>query len=130
MKKNNLNFRFLPTDDTEITNEMLCGGDDTTGASTCLGDSGGPYVCRNTKGYWVLQGITSWGSKKCLISERYSVFTKVGVFTSWIEKVMNGTETEHPPTMATARKQSWSEIMRWFFTRMMRRQSFWYTRDI
>ena len=106
---------------------MLCGGDDTTGASTCLGDSGGPYVCRNTNGYWVLQGITSWGSKKCLISERYSVFAKVGVFTPWIEKVMNGTEeSEHSPTKTKVKKRSWSEIMRWFITRMLRRRSFWY----
>ena len=56
---------------------MLCGGDDTTGASTCMGDSGGPYVCRNPQGYWVLQGITSWGSRSCRVSVRYSVFTKV-----------------------------------------------------
>ena len=102
---------------------MLCGGDDTTGASTCLGDSGGPYVCRNSKGYWVLQGITSWGSKRCLVSERYSVFTKVRVFTSWIDRVMNGTEepVERLKTRtALTENMTWLEVMRWFFERMWR----------
>ncbi|CAB3987219.1 chymotrypsinogen B-like [Paramuricea clavata] len=91
-------YRYWHSSVQQITQQMLCGGDDTTGASTCMGDSGGPYVCRNLQGYWVLQGITSWGSRSCRVSERYSVFSKVNMFTSWIEKVMNGTEGPEPTT--------------------------------
>ena len=92
--------------ETRITHQMLCGGDDTTGASTCLGDSGGPYVCSDPQGHWVLQGITSWGSKRCLISERYSVFSKVRVFTNWIENVMNKTTSKPNKTKPEISKKS------------------------
>ncbi|XP_028406523.1 chymotrypsin-like protease CTRL-1 [Dendronephthya gigantea] len=100
-RASSLNGRYWYPFYQQITHQMLCGGDDTTGASTCMGDSGGPYVCRNPQGYWVLQGITSWGSKSCRVRDRYSVFTKVHLYTTWIEKVMNGTAGNDNTTTQT-----------------------------
>ncbi|WP_411027194.1 trypsin-like serine protease [Salmonella sp. s54925] len=115
MRANQRKTYWFPFE-TRITHQMLCGGDDSTGASTCLGDSGGPYVCRNSKGYWVLQGITSWGSKRCLVSERYSVFSKVRVFTSWIENVMNGTTVEQRETGSNTIQ--WTNILKKLYSMM------------
>ena len=74
--------------DTRITGKMLCAGavgaDDVI--SACMGDSGGPFVCKDDAGRWVLQGVVSWGSYKCEASHMYSVFTRVSKYVSWIKK--------------------------------------------
>ncbi|CAB4010162.1 chymotrypsinogen B-like, partial [Paramuricea clavata] len=56
-----------------ITKNMICGGKEGSVISGCHGDSGGPYVCKDTSGRWFLQGSVSWGSPRCSTAERYSL---------------------------------------------------------
>ena len=69
---------------------MLCAGVEGTILSGCHGDSGGPYVCKNSAGRWVLQGAVSWGSPRCSASERYTVFARVAQFRNWIDQNTGG----------------------------------------
>ena len=56
------------------------------------GDSGGPLVCRaNGGGPWILQGITSWGTKICVTPNQPDVYTKVTAFLDWIDSTIGGT---------------------------------------
>ncbi|CAB3982537.1 chymotrypsinogen B-like [Paramuricea clavata] len=68
-----------------ITEQMLCAGVDDSILSGCHGDSGGPYVCRDSNNRFVLQGAVSWGSPRCASSERYTVFARVAKFRNWID---------------------------------------------
>ncbi|XP_078356744.1 trypsin-like [Oculina patagonica] len=72
----------------KITDNMLCAGVSGTILSGCHGDSGGPYVCQNSAGNWVLQGAVSWGSPRCSAAERYTVFARVAKFRNWIDQKM------------------------------------------
>ena len=71
-----------------ITDAMVCGGVPGSVKSGCHGDSGGPFVCPNTKGRFVLQGSVSWGSPKCDTAEAYSVFARVAKFRNWVDAVI------------------------------------------
>ena len=75
----------------KITDQMICGGKEGTILSGCHGDSGGPYVCRNSAGRYVLQGAVSWGSARCSAAELYSVFARVAEFRDWIDAKIAGT---------------------------------------
>ena len=46
----------------EITNNMVCAGDNNGGEDSCQGDSGGPLIMTNSDGEYELIGIVSWGS--------------------------------------------------------------------
>lgn len=80
------------TDDPSmaVTSAMLCAGDaGKTITSGCFGDSGGPFVCQNSAGRWIQQGIVSWGDPTCSSAVHFTVFTRVSMFREWIEKVLN-----------------------------------------
>lgn len=80
------------TDDPSmaVTSVMLCAGDaGKTITSGCFGDSGGPFVCQNSAGRWIQQGIVSWGDPTCSSAVHFTVFTRVSMFREWIEKVLN-----------------------------------------
>ncbi|EDO35095.1 predicted protein [Nematostella vectensis] len=71
---------------------MLCAGynDNKTQTSGCIGDSGGPLMCKAGDRWskWVLHGVTSWGDSTCDGRAAYSVFTKVSNFVQWIYRTM------------------------------------------
>ena len=46
---------------SDITNNMVCAGDNNGGEDSCQGDSGGPLIMTNDEGEYELIGIVSWG---------------------------------------------------------------------
>ena len=74
----------------QVTDSMVCGAKSGTQISGCHGDSGGPYVCKNTAGRWVLQGDVSWGDSTCNIQKKYTVFGRVAKFRNWIDMHTSG----------------------------------------
>jgi len=76
---------------SRILKTMMCAGynDTETIVSGCMGDSGGPFVCKTSEGFWNLQGVVSWGSNRCDVQHRYTVFTRVNKFIQWINQHMD-----------------------------------------
>ncbi|XP_027056439.1 zinc metalloproteinase nas-15-like [Pocillopora damicornis] len=72
-----------------ITRAMLCAGVPGTRLGGCHGDSGGPFVCKNSGGFWVLQGAVSWGSNDCNAMRMFTVFARVSVFREWIDRYIS-----------------------------------------
>jgi len=73
------------SDHKKLTDKQFCAGNKATDISTCLGDSGGPIVCKkNNK--WFIEGVVSFGSDECKISHLLSVFTRVSQYITWIEQ--------------------------------------------
>ena len=68
----------------KITENMLCGGSGgANDATSCHGDSGGPFMCPEN-GKWNLRGIVSWGEARCIVGNSYDVFARVSRYTNWI----------------------------------------------
>ncbi|GAB1603418.1 hypothetical protein Ahia01_000623100 [Argonauta hians] len=69
-----------------LTDQHICGGDFYRGgASTCMGDSGGPFYCPSNSGQMVVAGITSFGYD-CAIDA--AIFTSVSYFRNWIDTTL------------------------------------------
>lgn len=77
---------FVFIDGYGITRQMLCAGVPGTRLGGCHGDSGGPFVCKDSDGFWVLQGAVSWGSTDCNAQRMFTVFARVAVFREWINQ--------------------------------------------
>jgi secreted trypsin-like serine protease len=56
------------------------------GRKTCRGDSGGPLVAGGR-----LVGVVSWGSERCANDSQPGVYTRVGSYAEWIDRVTGGT---------------------------------------
>ena len=77
-----------------VTKQMVCAGDIRNGTEVngCHGDSGGPFVCKDASGKFVLQGAVSWGSQSCNFNQQnkqYTVFARISEFRDWIDQNMN-----------------------------------------
>ncbi|XP_065333244.1 serine protease nudel-like isoform X2 [Cloeon dipterum] len=78
---------FLPL--YKVTDDMLCAGLERGGRDACLGDSGGPLMCRDRRSHaWRLTGITSNGYG-CGRANRPGVYTKVANYLDWINAVLD-----------------------------------------
>ncbi|RXN27766.1 neurotrypsin-like protein [Labeo rohita] len=77
---------------SRFTSRMLCAGSlsNHRRVDSCQGDSGGPLVCQGNSGHWMLTGIISWGHG-CGDPTYPGVYTRVGRFMKWIEKVTHST---------------------------------------
>ncbi|XP_069484631.1 ovochymase-1 [Ambystoma mexicanum] len=60
-------------------------------SSSCLGDSGGPLMCKH-EGSYKLVGVVSWGSGEC-DTNIPAVYTRVSMFRSWIDEVIGNAES-------------------------------------
>ncbi|XP_069084289.1 ovochymase-1 isoform X2 [Pleurodeles waltl] len=59
--------------------------------SSCMGDSGGPLICKSN-GFYKVVGVISWGSSKCDTGVP-AVYTRVRPFLSWIDEVMSNSQS-------------------------------------
>lgn len=80
------NSKYMP-----ITDQMVCGANLNVreNQSGCHGDSGGPFVCKQSDGSYKLHGAVSWGSPRCDIKDSYTVFARVAQFRDWIDRYIN-----------------------------------------
>ncbi|XP_068241561.1 uncharacterized protein [Palaemon carinicauda] len=89
---------FLPL--YRITDDMFCAGFDRGGRDACLGDSGGPLMCQEPDGTWMLVGVTSNGYG-CARPHRPGVYTKVVKYLEWMNQVMELTRSDLVVPMPT-----------------------------
>lgn len=72
---------------SQVTDSMICAGNDKGSPDTCLGDSGGPLLCKNN-GIWQLVGVTSWGHQDgCGYYQKYGVYTSIKKVRNWIKSL-------------------------------------------
>ncbi|KAL5342704.1 trypsin-like cysteine/serine peptidase domain-containing protein [Aspergillus crustosus] len=72
--------RELYEDQGNVTESMLCAGEQAGGKDACQGDSGGPLVDVASRSQ---VGIVSWGSG-CGQAGRYGVYADTAFFRDWI----------------------------------------------
>jgi len=75
----------------KVTDRMLCAGYAQGGRDSCQGDSGGP-LATGRDGSSRLVGIVSWG-EGCARPGKPSVYARVSVLNSWIEKCIASPES-------------------------------------
>jgi len=64
---------------------QFCAGYPQGKIDTCVQDSGGPWILKNNKGQFVLQGIVSFGKEKCGLANSPGVYTLVSTHAQWVK---------------------------------------------
>ncbi|XP_073670702.1 ovochymase-2 [Paramisgurnus dabryanus] len=79
---------------------MICAGYESPDElkSACKGDSGGPFVCKQTGSDWEVHGVVSFVPVGCIMDKKPSVFTRVSAFNHWIEDNIKRYIYENTPT--------------------------------
>ena len=76
------------TQNTGISDRMICATQPSAGKGSCQGDSGGPLIVQTGTGPQQV-GIVSWGIG-CAEQGYPGVFTRVAEFTSWLNTLQTG----------------------------------------
>lgn len=80
--------------DGQVTENMICVGDEDAGETPCYGDSGGPLLVRNSSDTgWAQIGIVSWGPYGCVEPGFYAVFTRISTLRSWVDACLLDSES-------------------------------------
>ncbi|XP_028396414.1 MAM and LDL-receptor class A domain-containing protein 2-like [Dendronephthya gigantea] len=89
---------------SSVSQQMVCAGfGGSSTVSGCMGDSGGPFVCRDGSNRWVLHGAVSWGSRTCSAGHNeFTVFARVSEFVDWIKRYVGDVQPP-PPSPQTPR---------------------------
>ncbi|KAH9645462.1 hypothetical protein HF086_010186 [Spodoptera exigua] len=66
-----------------VTSQNFCAGFISKGGGACNRDAGGPGIAGG-----ILVGVVSFGSPTCGAPDAPTVFTKVGFYNDWIERIM------------------------------------------
>jgi len=82
----------ITTEQTGITEQMICAGTQTGGKGSCQGDSGGPLVVQTGEG-WQQFGVVSWGIG-CAAEGYPGVYARVSSFIDWIDSIKGGIAIE------------------------------------
>ncbi|XP_041350491.1 chymotrypsinogen B-like [Gigantopelta aegis] len=86
LKTNLVNFTFCRKQWGDfVTKNHICVGMGDKGA--CRGDSGGPLMC-SKGGRFYIAGIVSWGEETCMEYGYPNIFTKVQIYSRWIQDTM------------------------------------------
>jgi secreted trypsin-like serine protease len=71
-----------------LTQNMMCAGYPEGGKDACLGDSGGPFVCK-VDNRWEIHGVVSFG-QHCAEPGHPGIYTRVSRYLKWINDVTDG----------------------------------------
>ncbi|XP_068921586.1 putative serine protease 45 [Petaurus breviceps papuanus] len=86
-------YQSFPNSDT-YRNDVLCILMPLYPAERCVGDQGGPLICRIQNVYYQF-GIMNW-DHGCMAGIKTKTFTSIALYSAWIDKVINSTTTLSP----------------------------------
>ncbi|CAG2106956.1 unnamed protein product [Medioppia subpectinata] len=70
-------------------NTDYCVGNETEAECVYKGDSGGPLNCQLATGFWVAEGVVSYGTDVgCGMERSPSIFTRVSAYIPWIKSII------------------------------------------
>ena len=81
-----------------VSDRMFCAGYSEGGIDTCEGDSGGPFVCKQSDGRYELTGTISWGVG-CGRANQPGGYTDMRLFRSWIDSTVNTVKRRSNPNL-------------------------------
>ncbi|MCU7862607.1 MAG: serine protease [Candidatus Thiodiazotropha sp. (ex Lucinoma borealis)] len=89
---------YQQSDETPITDNMVCAGSSDGTRDSCNGDSGGPLMVRDSNNNLKLLGVVSFGSSNgCASATHPGVYTRVSRYQEWIDSARTGISTSLSP---------------------------------